>query len=80
MVCVSAAAHVRRHVVGPLFDVAKQRVAIRHEAREEALEVAQHLRVRVLLDQQAGRRVGDEHGDEARPNAALGVQLEHAPR
>jgi len=51
---------VRRHVVRPFVAVAQQRVAIRDEPREEALEVPAHVGIRVLLHQQACRRVADE--------------------
>jgi hypothetical protein len=48
-------ANVGRHVVGPLFAMAEQRVSVGHEAAEEAVEIVAHVGIGVLLDQQAGR-------------------------
>lgn len=39
--------HVRRHVVGAFVAMTKQRIAIRHEPREEPIQVAAHVRVGV---------------------------------
>src|SRR5262245_59958210 len=58
-------AHVRRHVVGTLGVVREERVALGHEPREPALEVAPCRRIRVLLDHQAGRGVLYEERAEA---------------
>src|SRR6187399_3206990 len=58
-------AHVRRHVVESLVAMAKDRIAVRDEAGEEAIEIGAHLGRRVLLDQQARRRVADEERHQA---------------
>src|SRR5581483_5176015 len=58
-------ADVCRHVVGTFGGVAEERVALRNQPVEEALQVAQHLRIGVLLDQQRGGGVLDVEGEEA---------------
>src|SRR5437868_4191617 len=57
--------HVRRHVVGTFGGVYEERVSVLHETGEERLEVAQHVRIGVLLDQQAGRGVAYEEREQA---------------
>jgi hypothetical protein len=54
---------MRRHVIRAFASVDEQGVAVRDESREESLEVATHVRIRVLLNEQAGRRVPNEQGD-----------------
>src|SRR5215813_1295782 len=58
-------ADVAGHVVRALGGVVEEPVTVGDEAGEEALEVREHLWVRVLLDHQAGRGVPDEAGDHA---------------
>src|SRR6516165_3786710 len=56
---------VRRHVVGPFVVVAIEGDILRYEPPQKCLEIAQHLRRRVLLDQQRSRGVRDVDGKEA---------------
>jgi hypothetical protein len=48
---------VRGHVIVAFDRMHEQRIAVAHEAREESFEIAPHVRVGVLLDQQRGGRV-----------------------
>jgi hypothetical protein len=57
--------------------VAVERIAFRHEPREERLEVAARRRVGVLLHDQACGRVAHEHGAESVAAARLGHELAH---
>src|SRR6516162_1829038 len=56
---------VRRHVVGPLVVVAIEGDILRYEPPQKCLEIAQHIRRRVFLDQQRSRGVRDVDGKEA---------------
>jgi hypothetical protein len=56
---------MRRHVIRSFASVDKQGIAVRDESREKSLEVTTHVRIRVLLNEQAGRRVPNEQGDQA---------------
>src|SRR6476646_5112231 len=58
-------AHVGRHVVGAFVAMAKERVAVGNEAREEAVEIGANVRVGVLLDHKAGRGVADEQREQS---------------
>src|SRR6185369_818072 len=62
-------ADVARHVVRALGGGVVEAVTIGDEPGEEALEVREHLRIGVLLDDQAGRGVADETGDDGRARA-----------
>jgi hypothetical protein len=66
------AAHMGRHVVHAFLAVQEERVAVAHQPGEEALEVVAHLRVGVLLHQQAGRGVAHEERQQALADAAVG--------
>ena len=63
---------VRRHVVGPLGAVDEERIALGHESLEEGEEVALHVGVGVLLDEERGGGVAAEDGGEPRGDARLG--------
>ena len=47
-------ADVCRHVVGTFGPVFEQRIAVRHQARKESLQVTQHFGISVFLNQKAG--------------------------
>jgi hypothetical protein len=69
---------------GPLGGVVEDAVTVGDEAGEEALEVREHLRVGVLLDDQAGRGVADEAGDDAGARSGRGDskpvhEVDHLP-
>ena len=51
-----------RHVVGALGVVGEDAIAVRYQPREEALEIALHRGVGVLLHHQARRGVPHEQG------------------
>src|SRR5689334_13297756 len=63
-------ADVARHVVGPLGHVPVALRILRHEPAEEVAEVAQHVRVGVLLDGERRGRVLDEHRQQPGADAA----------
>ena len=65
-------ADMRRHVVGTFGGVAEQRIAVWNQAAEEAVEVGEHLRVGVLLHQEAGGGVATEEGEESGAGTAGG--------
>lgn len=50
---------------GSLGDVAKERITIRYQAREEAFEIVADGRVRVFLDEKRSGRVGEMNGEQA---------------
>jgi phospholipid transport system substrate-binding protein len=52
--------------------VDEERVAVLYEAREKALEVSLHVRIGVLLDEQARRGVAHEQGRETAARPVLG--------
>jgi hypothetical protein len=56
---------MRRHVIRSFASVDEQGVAVRDESREESLEVTTHVRICVLLNEHAGRRVPNEQGGQA---------------
>src|SRR5512134_3612409 len=56
---------VRRHVVRAFGVVAVERIALRHQAVQPALEVALRRRIGILLDDEAGRRVAQEERAQA---------------
>ena len=58
-------ADVGWHVVVALDRVREERIAVRHEARKEALQIAPHIRVGILLYEQRGRSVAEVQGDQA---------------
>ena len=49
--------NVRRHVVEPLVDMAKKRVAVGNEPREKRVEIAPHVRRGVLANNQRCARM-----------------------
>src|SRR5437868_10045764 len=51
--------HMRWHIVVTLSRVVKKRITIGSEAGKKAFQIATHLRIRIFLDQQRGRRVLD---------------------
>ena len=53
-------AHVSGHVVFSLIHVSKKRVTVRHETREKRIQIASHLRIRVLVNYEGRARVMDE--------------------
>ena len=63
-------ADVRRHVVRPLVAMTEELVAIGHETNEEALEIATHVRIRILLHDEFGEV--DEEGQQSVFNAGPG--------
>src|SRR5689334_17157734 len=73
-------AHVRRHVVVAFLAMTEQRIAVRHEPREEALEVGAHFRVRVLLHEEACRRVAKEQREDTGAHLAGTQPVENWPR
>src|SRR5439155_3041820 len=70
--------HVRGHVVVALGHVGEERVAVGDEAAQERLEVALYGRIRVLLDEEAGRGVPDEDRAQALANARAAEDAPHA--
>src|SRR5437660_12901499 len=62
---------VRRHVVGSLGVVAVERIALRHEPIEPALEILLRGGIGILLDDEARRRMADEERAEALFDARL---------
>jgi hypothetical protein len=56
---------MRRHVIRTFASVDEQGVAVRDEPREESLKITPDVRIRVLLNEQAGRRVPNEQGNQA---------------
>ena len=58
-------AHVGGHVVGPLAGVVVDGVSVRHQPREEAVEIGPHVGVRVFLDEQGRGRVAEKEVDDA---------------
>lgn len=65
-------ADVRRHVVRALAGMDEERIAVGHEAVEEAFEIAAYVRVGVFLDEQRGGRVPQVQGDEPMLETTLG--------
>ena len=63
-------AHVGRHVVEAFQCVFVNRVAFRHQPRQEALQIRLHGRIVIFLYQQARRGVADIQGEQALPDAA----------
>src|SRR5437867_5929897 len=57
-------ANMRGHVVCSLRIVPIERLIIRRQARQERVEIRQHIRVGVLLDQQRGRGMANEEGEQ----------------
>src|SRR5688572_28311314 len=57
-------ADVGGHVVGPLGGVAIEALVLGHELPEERVEVAEHVRVGVLLHDERGRGVPNEDGEK----------------
>lgn len=68
-------AYVGGHVVGPLAVVSKQRVAVRYQACQEPLDVAMHVRIGVLGNQQGAAGVMAEHVQHAHLHAAGGNEV-----
>ena len=66
---------VRRHVVGALHGVDVQRIAVWNEPRKEGAEVALHVGVDVLVDDQRRTGVVHEDGAEALGNPRRGDRL-----
>src|SRR6476661_2844166 len=48
-------ANVSSHVIGTFVAMAEERIAIGHETREETLEVAAHVGIGILLDDESRR-------------------------
>ena len=57
--------NVRRHIVLSFRGMNKQRVTVRHQPGEKAFQVAPHVRVGILLDQQGRRCVANVKGYQA---------------
>lgn len=62
---------MRRHVVGAFAVVLIEPFALRRERREDALEIAQHGGVGVLLNDERGGGVPAEEGEQAHAHALL---------
>jgi len=62
--------HMRRHVIRTFQRVFVDRVAFRHQSRQESLQIAPHTRIVVFLDQQAGRGVADIKREQPLADAA----------
>ena len=60
-----------RHVILTLRRVHKERVAIRRQSREETLQIAAHIRVGILLNQQRGRCMFDMQREQTVLRAIL---------
>ena len=63
-------ARMRRHVIRAFQGVLVNRGVLRHQPRQEALQVGPYRRVLIFLDQQAGRGVADIQGKQPLPDAA----------
>lgn len=50
-------ADMRGHVVRTFAGVLEQGITVRHKAGKKAIQIGAHIRIRVLLDEQGGRRV-----------------------
>src|ERR1017187_5509641 len=70
-------AHMSGHIVVALAGVREERVAVRHKAGEEMLQVTPHVRVGVLLDQQGGGGMAEVEGHQAGSETALGNPVSH---
>jgi hypothetical protein len=58
-------ANVRRHVVGTFDGVAIPRIVFPHETLEKIGQIADYVRIGVLLNRQRGRCVLDKHRQQA---------------
>jgi hypothetical protein len=65
-------ADVGGHVIGPFVAMTEEGVAIRYKSSEEAFEVSAHVRIGILLHDQARRRVPDEEREQAGFHVAAG--------
>ena len=63
-------ADMRGHVVRPFGGVAEVRAAVR-QLGEEILQILLHIGIGIFLDQQRGRGVADETGQQARLSILL---------
>ena len=63
--------HVGRHIVRPFGRVPEQAIAVRHQPVQVGVQIAQHLGVGVLADDERSAGVGDE--DVTKPGAAGGL-------
>src|ERR1019366_10651214 len=69
-----------RHVVGTLVAMAKERIVIRHQAREEPVEVATNIGIGILLNHDTRRGVPNEERQETCLEARLVDPIEHRSR
>ena len=70
-------AHVSGHVVVAFDRVREERIAVRHKASEEMLQVTPHVRVGVFLDQQGGGSVAEVQSHQAGGETVLGNPVRH---
>ena len=68
-------ADVGWHVIGALVTMAEQRVPIRYQSSEEAFEVFTHLRIGILLHEQARGRVTYEKREQPVFHVACGCPI-----
>lgn len=59
-----------RHIVRTLLGVGVQRISLRHQSVQPALEIAPRTGIRILLNDKTGRRVSQKHCDQPLTNTA----------